>query len=435
MEEKIPYWKSNRFLGAFIRKEGEQGCLRCPDEDVRLSIDCLPPPLRDQPPAPKVRKQIPQKKKREKHEFLLNVLSGMTKVLETKRRFRAWIDSPNLPRTEPVKEAVVEVNIKIPPFDIQEIPTAIRALGMPKAALMFEKWFSGELNYSLNTGDSREEINQNGEPYPASMIDKTSISMKWILAFGRAERAYLELINTRIYTPAAKKTIAKILSRHRNKMEFNALHDSGGDVQALHREYQFQFSGVEASLSQKLSQYLTREVTSFGIPDELTLILGSFNLFAAIGRVSYDRRRYGNSATVTHIYVYARDGFTFTDDKAALSQYLGHWNKNSIAIVAATEASIILGKVAWFDFPIAPNSFSTGVDMMYPVKNKDFRDWQLRHKQGGDYMIYTDAKVFVLRTPITVVLDEGDVYVPEDEKIIEVADNNFLDDDGGLLRT
>jgi hypothetical protein len=69
----------------------------------------------------------------------------------------------------------------VPPFDIQDIPGAMRQLGMPMSARLMERWFSGQLNYSKNDADEKAETDQNGPPYPPNMIDTTSITMAWVL--------------------------------------------------------------------------------------------------------------------------------------------------------------------------------------------------------------------------------------------------------------
>jgi hypothetical protein len=42
--------------------------------------------------------------------------------------------------------------------------------------------------------------------------------------------------------------------------------------------------------------------------------------------------------------------------------------------------------------------------VLYPVRNSDFRAWQLKHNRGGDFIIYTDRLTVKLATPITVIL-------------------------------
>lgn len=63
----------------------------------------------------------------------------------------------------------------MPPFDLQEIPGAMRKEFMPVSAKLMEKWFAGPLNYSPTTRDKIKGINQDGQPYPPSMIDTTTI--------------------------------------------------------------------------------------------------------------------------------------------------------------------------------------------------------------------------------------------------------------------
>lgn len=46
---------------------------------------------------------------------------------------------------------------------------------MPVSAKLMEKWFAGPLNYSPTTRDKIKGINQDGQPYPPSMIDTTTI--------------------------------------------------------------------------------------------------------------------------------------------------------------------------------------------------------------------------------------------------------------------
>ena len=39
--------------------------------------------------------------------------------------------------------------------------------------------------------------------------------------------------------------------------------------------------------------------------------------------------------TVTHVYAYAKDNYSFNDDDGP-SQYLGHWNKQGVIFVPST---------------------------------------------------------------------------------------------------
>jgi len=408
MAEKIPYWGQHPFFGYFVRREGAEGCEICPDARVMLSMERKPPTLRDQAPPPRERKppKTIRQIREERDERLFAVLNAPWKVMDAIREVKAWARSPTLPVPVPVKVVEVAASKWMADtfrFDLQDIPTTIRLLGMGKAAKMFDKWFAGDLNYSPTENDSRLEINQKGEPYPPRMIDKDSITYDWVFGFDRAAASHAILINERIYSDAAVRVLRAKLKEHAHRSLLNTITLCGEDIQMLHKNFQFQYAPVEGTLAQKYEQYSRQNLLNLGIPDELTLILGSFNVYAAISRVVFTKENGKSIATITHIYVYVRDGFTFTDAASSASQYLGHWGRKGIAIVLAKMASSYVGKIDWLDYPVIASA-GRGVGVFYPVKNSDFRRWQLENNQGGDYMIYSNKKSIFLTKPIVVVL-------------------------------
>ena len=57
-------------------------------------------------------------------------------------------------------------------------------------------------------------------------------------------------------------------------------------------------------------------------------------------------------------------------------------------------------------YPAFQDIWRNEFDLMYPVRNSDFRAWQIEHQRGGDYIIYTDMLSIMLDTPIYVFLPE-----------------------------
>lgn len=52
--------------------------------------------------------------------------------------------------------------------------------------------------------------------------------------------------------------------------------------------------------------------------------------------------------------------------------------------------------------PVAePGPISTKT-VHYPIRNKDFRDWQMKHQRGGDLLLFSDITFIRLDKPITV---------------------------------
>jgi hypothetical protein len=157
---------------------------------------------------------------------------------------------------------------------------------------------------------------------------------------------------------------------------------------------------VNSTIGQKFAEFLRREATGLGIPDDLTGALGAFNFYAAVQLAWFDRSVRGSIiAVVTHISVYVRDAYDFSDD-----QYLGHWNSKHVAIVPAhlaTNGEVRSSEIEWRRQPIKDDKEG---DVFYPVTNADYRGWRKAHRQGGDFMIYSDRLSVRLDPPIKVVL-------------------------------
>lgn len=75
-----------------------------------------------------------------------------------------------------------------------------------------------------------------------------------------------------------------------------------------------------------------------------------------------------------------------------------------IAIVPAQVALSNLANKEWVDGPVYQDPLGGNLNILYPVKNKDFRQWQLRHQRGGDYIIYTNRKPILLKEPIHITI-------------------------------
>ena len=91
-----------------------------------------------------------------------------------------------------------------------------------------------------------------------------------------------------------------------------------------------------------------------------------------------------------------RDPYEFSDD-----QYLWHWSASHVAVVPAHHMA---GGNGWLQYPVVHGDVYAKDSVLYPVTNKDYRDWRARHKQGGDFMIYTDRRHVLLNPPIRVPL-------------------------------
>ncbi|WP_155626449.1 DUF6402 family protein [Burkholderia diffusa] len=395
---KLPYYKANRLLWKWARCEGVDGC-----EVVReagLSLNKAPPPV---PASPKRTEPARRPVKRLTHaDRMNNMFDDLLAAAEALARFKKWLDTPEVPRlSSPTPIAKRTKDQTIAPLDIQEIPRAMRRLSMPVSAMLMERWFAGTLNYSRTDKDEALCINQDGQPYPADMYDMRSIELEWILKHARAKVQYMALQQReRLTTPRAVESLSKCLSRVRaSDTTIDTLALCNGNLAELHKRFQFQFAGVESTFGQKLDEFILKRLTNSGLPDDLTGALGSFNVYAAVAHVEFNRG--ASRATINSIYLYVRDNYTFSDRSDGQSQYLGHWNHKRVVLVPATAAAGIAG-IRWLDYPVVVEGKRSRDNIYYPVRNKSFREWQLRHRRGGDFIIFSDYRRVTLPHPIEI---------------------------------
>jgi hypothetical protein len=224
--------------------------------------------------------------------------------------------------------------------------------------------------------------------------------MDWVLSFARAKKALDELVRSQLETPRALENLKKILTPYQDKRDIVAWNVAGSDFLHFHKKFQFQRIAVNSTLGQKFAEFIRREAAGLGIPDDLTGALGAFNFYAAVQLAWFDRSVRGSAvAVVTHISVYVRDPYEFSDD-----QYLGHWNAKNVAIVPAhlvANGEVRSSEIEWRRQPIKDDKEG---DFFHPVTNADYRGWRQAHRQGGDFMIYSDRLSIRLDSPIRVVL-------------------------------
>ncbi len=303
-------------------------------------------------------------------------------------------------------------------------------IGWPVAAKIARKWFA-----------SPKHI-YNDDPNSEQPIDDTTVTLKWALKFGSVRRKYDELISKKIYSPgAAREAKIKISRQIRSAFVDQGLADLSFDTTAFlnnrrqfHVDWQFQFQNIPTSAT--LDGLLLTD---------LTAALGNFNLYTAVGRVTVSTEKYFQynnakktktycidaTATITHVYAYVKDNYSFNDKNNGNSQYLGHWNKTDMILsYRAAVSDIIDGKklhtqmgnssitettINWSYLPGTP--FDKPVDkrpgliklliknVYYPVYNKSYSEWREKHNRGGDFMIYSKPQLLKLKKPIQLKLE------------------------------
>ncbi len=305
-------------------------------------------------------------------------------------------------------------------------------IGWPISAKAAREWFA-----------SPKHI-YNDQPNAVHPIDDNTVTLKWALKFGSVRKRFDELLSEKIYSPKAiegakKKITEQIRKIFIDQKSMNLSFGTAqyiGDIRQFHIDWQFQFQDIPTSAT--LDGLLLTDLTG---------TLGNFNIYAAIGHVKISTEKYfkydgqhrtksyciDSTATITHIYAYLKDNYSFNDKNNSNSQYLGHWNKKDMILsYFAVISDLIDGNkintkmgnskitemgINWdylpgnpIDKPIDKRTgfFSKLLvkNVYYPVYNKSYNEWREKHNRGGDFMIYSKPQLFKLKKPIQMKLEQ-----------------------------
>ncbi|MCC8393513.1 DUF6402 family protein [Paraburkholderia sp. MMS20-SJTR3] len=403
MANELSYYKINKLIWRWKEKDGARIV-----REAGLSMDKAPPaPPKE--PEPEASPAAPAAK-RPKPAPAIKMLDDIEKVANAFSRFKVWLDTPTPPRS-PNASSPPPVDKSVPPFDIQEIPGAMRKEMMPVGARLMERWFAGRLNYSPTDADERAKVNQDGHPYPPDMYETDLVKLDWVLKFGRAKRKYDYLLKQAIRSDNARRALRDVLIPYKDGGDLFTTNICGSDPERLHTLFQFQRAEVDGTLAEKIGLQLTAANNNYGVPDDLTAALGSFVFYAAVGHVRFSsdivngvRRSNARIAEVTGIWVYVKDAYTFTDKHGQRSQYLGHWSSSGVIVIPLDGIAATSTYIPYVDSPVTIGDPVIAGKVHYPIHNSDFRQWQIRHQRGGDFVIFTDRRFVPLVPPITLYL-------------------------------
>ncbi len=429
--KKVPYYTMERSV--FKGKVWKEYCgsvgavpINTPQKlsYERLAPGVLPPP---KPPKPKPsREQLKVQKEEAEHQKTLAERQKKEQASKSKQ-------SEPLKKTEPPKPSIVEAEEKeqLPVFDLQDVPKAMTKLGWPISAKIAQKWFA-----------SPKHI-YNDQPNSIQPIDDTTVTLNWALKFGNVQDKFNELMGGRLHSQkaiaGAKKIITaqvkhKFIIQKSTNLSFQTA-NLLNDIRQFHIDWQIQFQAISSSNTLD-GLYMT----------DLTGSLANFNLYAAIGHVDvssekyfrYDRKNkiktycIDSTATITHVYAYLKDNYSFNDKNDGNSQYLGHWNKNDMILsYTATVSDLVDGKkihtnmgsspitetkINWDNLPGRPIDKPVDKrkgmvrkfvekDVYWPVYNKSYNEWREKHQKGGDFLLYSKPQLYKLRKPISIKLE------------------------------
>ena len=289
------------------------------------------------------------------------------------------------------------------PLDLTDIPGAMQKMGWHVAAALLNNWFHYQpKNAALNlTMKIHGFTADRSLRYPDDRINRSTVTLDWILSFPRAAVAFEELQGSILNTFDSIKSLRSVLSKYakEGKRRVDAIALCNNDVQTLHNAFQFQMLPVDTSALSKADVFFKAMFLHHGVPDDLAGALGGFGLYAAVAEATISTTLIGRiTAEVTKVALYMKNPYSFFDASATGSQYLGHWNKDGILLVPEGYAAQQAHAGAWSRYPVQPEGpFGR---TFWPVHNVDFREWQEEHNAGGDMILFSDYRLIKLRSPL-----------------------------------
>ncbi len=305
-------------------------------------------------------------------------------------------------------------------------------MGWFKAAKLARRWFAGPTHIYNDKPDSEQPL------------DDTTITLNWVLKYGKVKDRLNELLTEDIYSEKALSTIKKKIHQHVTtiftettsqspNLSFETVIDT--DIRQFHINWQSQ--------RKKITTFDTLSGTTL---TDLSATLGNFLIYAAIGKVEIINEKFfkykkqsheyciDSVAKLTHIYIYLKDNYSFNDDNPSKSQYLGHWNKTGMITSYLEAANDLLGQVKpslkirmngdrievntinW-DYLSVKKEVNKPVDtrrgffgklikkdVYWPIYNRTYNEWREKHNRGEDFMIYSKPQLFKLAKPIIIKL-------------------------------
>lgn len=254
-------------------------------------------------------------------------------------------------------------------FNILEIPNVMKnILNWPKSAEIMNLWF--KLPCRKMSKEEKEGVNL--DKIPSEYINKTIFTMKWLESFERVKKAKAELLSNQVlWSENAQKAIKKRFEKF-NIIESSSyiIDNSNLSIEELHKNWQFQYKKIGYSLG------------NFNEVDDLYGSLGNFGLYVAILKAEVNN----NILHIKKIGLYMKDTYDFIDN-----QYLGHWNEKGMMITIA-------GKIIEDRFKNKGFNFDMGVADSFG--NKDFQEYQNQNQKGGDLLLFSDVKTYLVKKEI-----------------------------------
>jgi hypothetical protein len=275
---------------------------------------------------------------------------------------------------------------------LDDIPGAMDKMGWKISAQMMRRWFGVKPVYKMpveiRTGtDKRTGSDIDYRTLPASQIDDQIVKMAWALKFKPAKEALDQLYNGWC-TPKGISQLRDQLSK-------------AGWKPGAATNLGYYSNNSAITNAKELDLICQMNAKAFGsLTDTLDDFFGAINKatikVAVVGAASHDADRNIDIFKVSGLGFYIRDTYDFNVDGTEWAG-LGIWSKDRVLSRSETLKYRAAYEVMTSDYRLPHEKMAASLFLalnypgFVPVWNKDFRDWQDKKKEGGDFFVFSDV--------------------------------------------
>ncbi|CDG18938.1 DUF6402 family protein [Xenorhabdus doucetiae] len=267
-------------------------------------------------------------------------------------------------------------------LSLYDIPKIMDKMGWTTASALMKHWFSFEKDFRLDTETKSKYINGPSINIPQERVNDSIVKMDWAMHYEVVNKKIDELKNVWA-SPKGKKRLFVDIYKRNEKNEVNGLINIGGEDKAVQLDYYSQINFREFG---EYDDTIDELMGAIGVGILKVAVRGYFDITG--GRKKFIVKKLG---------FYIKDTYDFNDQHKPMagigipdryniaSEVLGIWSRDGI--VAKKEMAGYMASFMAKDFGWLYRHYKGYV----PVFNRDFREWQDIHKEGGDFIVFSDV--------------------------------------------
>ncbi|WP_445373967.1 DUF6402 family protein [Photorhabdus tasmaniensis] len=254
------------------------------------------------------------------------------------------------------KNTEIEMDI----FYLDQIPDAMEKMGWEMAPKLMRHWFNTKSAYIFTEEVKGKYVTGDAIDIPDERVNDSIIKMEWAMKYKQPQDVMSVLINGWASSAGIDQ-----LKMQLEKEDGKRALGYEKDIREIDT-----FSVVNSR----------RFGSKFDTIDDWYGAMGNSNMKVAVkGHV--DKLNSKDVFVTEQIGMYLKDTYDFV----GATEPLGIWSKNGILNkISSVDYAALYATGSWMALWIKYNGY-------VPVINDSFREWQKKHNEGGDFMVFSDV--------------------------------------------